>query len=119
MEEIRLATLDLDGWELRSGLAQHHRSPDTFYILGEKERRALNEGDTVKLIFEIAISPDEDDPEALEAFAERMWVIVKRRVGPYYVGELNNKPVTSGEQEHLDVGDEVVFLPEHVIDIHD
>lgn len=119
VEEIRLATLDLDGWELQSGLAQHHRTPETFYMPGEKERRALVEDDVVKLIFEIAIPPDEDDPESPETFSERMWVIVKRRVGPYYVGELNNNPVTSDEQENLAVGDEIVFLPEHVIDIHD
>lgn len=117
VEEIRLATLDLDGWELRSGLAQHHRTPDTFYMPGEKERRALEEGDIVKLIFEIAIPPDEDEPDAPDTFGERMWVIVKRHVGPYYVGELNNIPVTSGEQDKLLVGAEVVFLPEHVIDI--
>lgn len=117
VEEIRLATLDLDGWELNSGLAQHHRTPETFYMPSEKERRTLVEGDVVKLIFNVAIPPDEDDPEAPETFGERMWVIVKRRVGPYYVGELNNVPVTSDEQDNLFVGSEVVFLPEHVIDI--
>lgn len=83
----------------------------------EKERRTLVEGDVVKLIFNIAIPPDEDDPEAPSTFGERMWVIVKRRVGPYYIGELNNVPVTSNEQDNLFVGSEVVFLPEHVIDI--
>lgn len=117
LEEIRLATLDLDGWELESGLAQHHRTPDTFYMPGEKERRALVEDDVVKLIFKIAIEPDPEDPDALDTFGERMWVTVKSRVGPYYLGTLSNIPVTSDEQENLSLDDEVVFLPEHVIDI--
>lgn len=115
VKEIRLATLDLDGWELHSGLAQHHRTPETFYMPDEKERRTLVEGDVVKLIFEIQIYPD---PDVVDAFGERMWVIVKDKVGPYYIGELNNVPATKGEQDALFLGDEVVFLPEHVIDIH-
>jgi hypothetical protein len=119
IEELRLATLDLDGWELNSGLAQHHRTPETFYMPSEKERRTLVEGDIVKLIFNISIPPDEDDPDAPQTFGERMWVIVQRRVGPYYVGELNNNPVTSDEQDKLYAGSEVIFLPEHVIDIED
>lgn len=116
-EEIRLATLDLNGWELASGLAQHHRTPDSFYMPSEKERRTLIEGDVVKLMFNIVVPVYEDEPDASPTFIERMWVIVKARVGPYYVGELNNKPATSDEQDRLVVGSEVIFLPEHVIDI--
>jgi uncharacterized protein YegJ (DUF2314 family) len=66
----------------------------------------------VKLQFEIAI-PEEEAP-----FGERMWVIVRGRSGPYFIGELNNHPATSDEQENLADGDRVVFLPEHVISIH-
>ncbi len=116
-EEVRLATMDLDGWELKSGLAQHHRTPDTFYMPEERDRQSLESGDVVKLVFEIAIPPDSEDAETGESFGERMWVLVEGKVGPYYVGVLNNIPATSGEQENLDVGDRVVFLPEHVIDI--
>jgi hypothetical protein len=107
IKETRLATLDLDGWELISGLAQHHRSPDTFFMPSEKERRAVVEGDLVKLMFDIAIDAS--------TACERMWVIVKGRVGPYYIGQLDNVP--TDEQDNLIVGSEVVFLPEHVIDI--
>lgn len=111
IEEIRLPVLEIDGWHLRSGVASHHRWLETFTIPEEEERRGLIEGDVVKLQFEIEI-PDEDD-----TFGERMWVIVRKRSGPYFIGELNNIPATSDEQECLKVGDRVVFLPEHVISI--
>lgn len=114
--DVRLPARDLDGWELRSGLAQHHRTPDTFYMPPEEERRGLKTGDIVKLIFGIEVPPD-DDTDGF--FFERMWVIVTGKVGPYYIGELNNIPLTAsvGEQDFLVPGSEVVFLPEHVIDI--
>ncbi|WP_449288376.1 toll/interleukin-1 receptor domain-containing protein [Marinobacter salarius] len=114
---LRLATNDLDGYELRSGLAQHHRTPDTFYMPEEKERQTLNEGDIVKLIFIINVPVDPEDPDDDGTFNERMWVIVTGRSGPYYTGELNNVSVTAEDQENLSVEDEVIFLPEHVIDI--
>lgn len=111
-EDIRLPVLEIDGWHLRSGVASHHQWPETFEIPDEKERRGLVDGDVVKLQFEIEI-PNEDT-----SFGERMWVIVRGRSGPYFIGELNNNPATSDEQENLAVGDRVVFLPEHVISIY-
>lgn len=115
--ELRLATIDLDGYELRSGLAQHHRTPETFDMPAEEDRQALEKGDVVKLIFIIEVPADPDDPDDDGTFGERMWVIVTGRVGPYYIGTLNNIPVTAGEQDNLFLEDEVIFLPEHVIDI--
>lgn len=115
--ELRLATIDLDGYELRSGLAQHHRTPETFYMPTEQERQTLEERDIAKLIFIIEVSPDPEDPDDDGTFGERMWVIVTGRIGPYYIGTLNNVPVTAGEQENLFLDDEIIFLPEHVIDI--
>jgi len=115
--EVRLATIDLDGYELRSGLAQYHRTPETFYMPEEQERQTLEIGDIVKLIFIIEVPADPENPEDDGTFGERMWVIVTGKVGPYYIGTLNNIPVTSDEQDNLSVDDEVVFLPEHVIDI--
>lgn len=113
-EELRLATLDLDGYQLLSGLAQHQRTPETFYMPPEQDRRSLVKGDVVKLPFEISVPEDE---EFGDVSAERMWVIVTGKAGPYYTGELNNVPACSDEQEHLKVEDSVVFLPEHVIQI--
>jgi len=113
-EELRLATLDLDGYHLLSGLAQHHRTPETFYMPPEQERRSLVPGDIVKLPFEISVPEDE---EFGDISAERMWVIITGKAGPYYTGQLNNVPACSGEQDHLKVEDKVVFLPENVIQI--
>lgn len=114
-EEIRLAVLDIDGWHLRSGLASHHRWPETFEIPGEAERRSLGDGDVVKLMFDIQV---QENPEPGDISSERMWVIVRGRSGPYYIGELNNVPACSDEQDQLSAGDRVVFLPEHVISIY-
>ena len=114
-EEVRLAVLDLDGWHLVSGVACHHRWPETFEIPGEKERRGLAAGDTVKLQFEMSVPYDEDFGDTSN---ERMWVIVRGKLGPYYLGELDNVPTCSDEQDHLHMGAVVVFLPEHVISIH-
>lgn len=114
-EEIRLAVLDIDGWHLRSGLASHHRWPETFDIPDETERRGLVGGDVVKLMFDIQAT---DDPELGDVSSERMWVILRGRSGPYYIGELDNIPACSEEQNYLRAGDRVVFLPEHVISIY-
>ncbi len=114
--ELRLATLDLDGWHLLSGLAQHHRTPETFYMPPEEMRRTLQAGDMVKLQFEIAVP---EDPELGDISGERMWVRVQGKMGPYYVGNLSNVPACSDEQANLEYDDEVIFLPEHVIDVYE
>lgn len=114
-ETLRLPVLEIDGWHLRSGVASHHQWPETFEIPDEKERRGLVESDIVKLQFEISVPHDE---ELGDISSERMWVIVKRRSGPYYIGALDNVPACSDEQDRLKAGDEVVFLPEHVISIY-
>lgn len=115
LETLRLPVMEIDGWHLKSGVASHHRWPETFEIPDEKERRGLQKGDIVKLQFDIAVPPDE---ELGEVSSERMWVIVEHRSGPYYIGRLDNVPACSDEQEHLQLGDQVVFLPEHVISIY-
>ena len=116
-EDVRLATIDLDGYELLSGLAQNHRTPNTFYMPSEKNRQSLQKNDYAKLIFNIKVEKDPSDIEDDGVFGERMWVMVTSRTGPYYIGVLSNIPITSGEQECLSIDDEVIFLPEHVIDI--
>lgn len=115
VETLRLPVMEIDGWHLRSGVASHHRWPETFEIPDERERRGLQKGDIVKLQFDIAVPPD---PELGDVSGERMWVIVERRSGPYYIGALDNVPACSDEQDHLHAGDQVVFLPEHVISIY-
>ncbi|MDR9861055.1 toll/interleukin-1 receptor domain-containing protein [Pseudomonas baetica] len=110
----RLAVLDIDGWHLLSGVASNERAPQTFQIPEESERYNLNLGDTVKLQFEFSLPNDDGLPDL---FGERMWVEVKGSSGPYLIGELVNTPVCSDEQDNLNAGGMVIFLPEHVIDI--
>lgn len=114
-EEVRLPVLDIDGWHLNSGVASHHRWPETFEIPDEKERRGLGAGDIVKLQFEMQLTEGAD---AGSTSCERMWVIVHGRSGPYYIGELNSMPACGGEQQTLHTGDRITFLPEHVISIY-
>jgi len=113
-EIVRLPSMELDGWHLESGVVRHEANPDTFEIPDEAQRRNLVGGDIVKLIFEIEVRDADLGPAS-----ERMWVLVHDRAGPYYVGELNNHPASSDEQDVLRAGDRVVFLPEHVISIID
>ena len=48
---------------------------------------------------------------------ERMWVEVKGRYGLYLWGTLANQPVFGGPDVGLEFGSEIVFLPEHIVDI--
>ena len=73
--------------------------PLSFDVPTRAERGSLDEGDTVKLIF------DE---------AERMWVTITESTEAGYVGVLANVPSVI---KNIAQGDEVVFAPEHIIDI--
>jgi hypothetical protein len=115
---LRLATLVNNGYELSNAEDMHSEHPETFYLPSEEERTNLLIDDTVKLIFQIAVEPDERHAPDGE-FGERMWVQVKGKFGPYYVGTLDNNPITTTEQNNIIYDDLVVFLPEHVIDIHE
>lgn len=152
LSPIRLATIQLDGWQLISGVASSEQSPATFHIPTEEQRRNLEEGCSVKLMFAISIDRNDND-----TIIERMWVRVTGERGPYLTGLLANTPgVVSGfkgelEEEKLRQemygitaeqlqyepylnnisderlenfnrfklrhGAEVVFLPEHILDI--
>jgi uncharacterized protein YegJ (DUF2314 family) len=75
----------------------------------------VRKGDVVKLIFEIAVPYSE---EFGSICGERMWVEVTQRAAPYIVGILANQPLSFGETDVLKQGDEIVFLPEHIIDFY-
>jgi uncharacterized protein YegJ (DUF2314 family) len=64
------------------------------------------------VIFRIALPDDDPDGDIYE----RMWVIVRERVGPTYLGLLDNEPAQTGPNDMLRVGSEVPFEPRHVID---
>lgn len=107
--QVRLSILDIDGWHLRSGELRNRAWPEKFHIPDKSERHELHLGTFAKLIFEFSAN---DDPDP-EVEVERLWVKVLKRRSQYYIGELANEPL-SGE---LNLGDEIVFLPEHVIAI--
>lgn len=96
-------------YRLGSAEQRHAQSPATFWIPERPERETLGPGDEVKLLFEL-IDPGPNDPPA-----ERMWVmILARRPDGSYSGELDNVPYCL---EGIDLGDTVVFGPEHIMDI--
>jgi uncharacterized protein YegJ (DUF2314 family) len=103
-----------DGWELESGEIRHAEAPDSFWIPPREDRERLRLGDIVQLLFRIELD-DEDESEIVE----RMWVVVRGRVGNLYFGILDNQPASIAENEELWIGAELPFRAEHVIDIHD
>lgn len=103
---------EIDGWHLDSGEERHANAPDTFWIPTREARESLQPGDYAKLIFVIALDDAEDSVDV-----ERMWVIVRERIGDTYLGILDNKPSGITENEDLWLGTELPFRPEHIIDI--
>jgi hypothetical protein len=111
---VRLATIDVDGWELESAEARHAASPDTFRIPSRAQRERLQPGDGAKLLFRIA-SPGHT---GVERGVERMWVIVRRRVEGLYVAVLDSTPSSTDPSTSLARGTVLAFAPEHVADIN-
>lgn len=129
MSELRLADLGTDGWQLRSDEDAHRANPRTFWLPPLDDRRTLQPGMQVKLMFAI-LEPDPDHPdrpasaraaEGEEGFVERMWVDVTEVLPDgRYLGVVRNQPFTldpDDETVYLRWGAEVPFGPEHVIDI--
>ncbi|GLC94055.1 hypothetical protein Tamer19_34630 [Cupriavidus sp. TA19] len=110
--DMRLTTLDEDGWELDDGEPIAAAHPDTFWIPPREERDALVPGQQVKLIFRILVAADDDSEEV---HVERMWVIVTGREGSLYTGELDNQPYCT---EDMAPGMPLCFEARHVINIY-
>ncbi|MEN3747797.1 toll/interleukin-1 receptor domain-containing protein [Sphingomonas sp. HF-S3] len=112
----RLSMIEFDGWQLISGVAMNEQYPNTFSIPTAEQRAKVVPSDFVKLSFEVgAYDPEEED--AVTTLGERMWVEVKGAYGPYLWGTLSNLPTFDGAEIGLEFGSEIVFLPEHIIDI--
>ena len=109
----KLATLEIDGWELDCGEERHAEAPETFWIPDASDRESLAPDQIVKLMFRIGLRA-EDGTESEEV--ERMWVVVRGRVGDLYRGELDNDPYCT---EGIRAGMEVFFEARHVIAIHE
>ncbi len=113
---MRLANLERDFWQLRSGEESHRQSPETFWLPPLEQRQTLTRGQAAKLIFDIET---EDDSGKVILTGERMWVIVAERIGEFYIGILDCQPVcmTPDDSAYLRFGAEIPFAPEHVIKI--
>ena len=92
---------------LDDGEQLHREFPDTFGIPSAKDRTNLKPGQIVKLMFRITAGKEE--------LVERMWVIVARKDGSGFVGELDNQPTLT---DKMRPGMPVRFEPRHVIDIY-
>lgn len=110
--DMRLTTMDEDGWELDDGEPIAAAHPETFWIPPKEERDALVPGQLVKLIFRI-LTEDESGRE--EVHVERMWAVVTGREGSLYTGELDNQPYCT---EEMNPGMPLCFEARHVINIH-
>ena len=115
---MRMAEVERDGFELRSGEAVHIEHPDTFYIPAVRDRYTLVPGQYVKLLFEIHYVGADGQPAER---VERMWVLVAGREDDVYFGMLDNDPYSTrpGDGHYLTHGAEIPFLPGHVINIED
>lgn len=115
---MRLASREKDYWELRSAEKSHAANSDKFWIPSLENRQNLKRGQAARLIFDIE-SLDENDEVVIQG--ERMWTIVAERISDYYIGILDNQPVSfePTANTYLCFGAEIPFLPEHVIDIAD
>lgn len=111
--EATLADIDKDGWELDDAEAIHNEFPTSFWLPPREARDNLQAQQLVKLIFRI-LTADEEGAE--EVNVERMWVIVKGRVGDLYLGQLDNNPYCT---DGIRSGMELCFLPHHVIAIYE
>jgi hypothetical protein len=109
---MREPDFEQDGWCLEDGEELHREAPETFWLPELKDRQSLQPGDLVKLIFRISVD-NEEEPVAVE----RMWVIVRERVGEQYLGILDNDPYAIEENDEFWSGIELPFSPRHVIDI--
>lgn len=109
---MREPDFDIDGWSLEDGEALHRQAPETFWLPALVQREALQPGDLAKLIFQISVD-NEDEPVSVE----RMWVIVRGKVGEQYLGVLDNDPYAIDENDELWSGTELPFSARHVIDI--
>jgi hypothetical protein len=112
---MRQPSIETDYWELRSAEKSHAKYGEKFWIPSLEQRQSIERGQAARLIFDIKTNNE----GKLEIAGERMWVIVKEKIGDTYIGILDNQPTCSNFEDdvYLCLGAEVPFLAEHVIDI--
>jgi tetratricopeptide (TPR) repeat protein len=106
---MRLANYDRDSWEL------HFVETGNFSITDLEARQNLYRGSAAQLIFHYSniITP------GINSFIELMWVVISEVQNNFYIGLLYNQPVYREQSEdfYLRPGAEILFLPEHILDI--
>lgn len=98
-------------YTLLSGIAQHSKNPDTFWVPSDAERRKLRPGDCAKLMFESNSHPG-IEPE--RRWVERMWVHIDHIAYPDFRGRLANEPFQP-DAFGLTAGDAVVFHARNIV----
>ena len=109
----RFASIAEDGWTLVSAEIRHNEHPESFRIPARIERESLRTADAAKLLFDIETR---EAGRVIDRGVDRLWVIVKGRAGIHYVGVLDSDPGIAPGMA-LRPGTEVVFGPEHIIDV--
>ncbi len=108
---IQLATYKNNRYKLENGEERHRKYPDTFYIPKLVLRGNLQSNDIVKLIFKMQEKTDLNN-----IVVERMWVIIEKKIGNFYIGILDNDPLAD---VYLQCGDKIYFKSRHIIDIYE
>ena len=108
---MKLPDYENDHYELDDGEQINSEYPDSFFIPDKESREHLKCGDTVKLIFRMEETGGSDDVSV-----ERMWVEISEVEQNYYKGTLDNDPSGS---DCIQIGQEVIFQPCHVVDIYE
>lgn len=92
-------------YKILNGEKLNQEYPESFYIPPRPVRENIPIGTIVKLIF---------DAQAEEDCVERMWVTVTDKLQDHYVGQLSSSP---SPYKKLQYGAEIIFRPEHIINI--
>ena len=106
-------TISGNGWTLISAEQRALAYPGTFQLPPLTERQSLSPGDAAKLLFDIETK---ENGQIIDRGVDRMWVIVKTKTEHGYLGVLDSDPGYA-ENLTLRLGSQVIFGPEHVIDI--
>lgn len=106
----RLPSMERDRFELLNAVEWNRRHPATYLIPEAAERAGLQRGDLVRLTFNIRVSK-------MRKATERIWVIIDRKIGDYFVGVVDNDSEFYLSHNLVKRGDEVAFRPEQVCNI--
>ena len=74
---MRLPSIKTDYWELRSAEKSRAKYREAFWTPTLEERRNLKRGQAARLIFDIEVANEGE----IEIQGERMWIIVKEKIG--------------------------------------